>query len=135
MNASDGAEKHKWTFTGDDFDPLRAAESNGPGADRACADAPVHPHKADAGLGAVGDDRLCDLRRSDQESGFHWRSHVLHPAETGVAENVRSMRVYRDWVITATQEFAEEHYAQTARLARNSNDCNAFLIQEFADGV
>jgi hypothetical protein len=61
--------------------------------------------------------------------------HVLHTSETGMAENVRGVGIYGDNVIAATKKFLEQGYAETAGLARNADHCNAFLCQEFIDGL
>lgn len=94
-------EKHEWTLTGNYFNALGLAESDGFGTDGACTNAPVHPDEADAGPSAVGDDRIGNLWSCGQECGLHWRSHLLHMGETGTAQNIWSMRIYGNDVIAA----------------------------------
>jgi hypothetical protein len=107
MNSSACGKKHEWTLAGDDADPVLTAESDGSGADRACAHATVHPDEANAGSSAVDDNGFGYLRGSHQQGGFDRRVDILHAGETWVAKNVRGMGIYGDNVIAAMEEFLE----------------------------
>src|ERR1700758_4912357 len=107
MDSSARGKKLERTLTGDYVDPVRAAECDGSGADRACAHAPVHPDQADAGASAVGDYGFGDFRGSDQEGCFNGRSHVFDAGEAGMAKYVGGMGIYENDVIAAAAEFLE----------------------------
>ncbi len=124
-------KEHEWTFAGDDFDVVLAAERDRrrrDGASVSCGT--VHPDAADAGPSAVGNHGIGYLgRRHDQRPFYRWLD-ILHAGKAETSEHGGGFGINGDDVVPAARELVEEHDAEVSGIAGEADDSDALGGQE-----
>ena len=107
VNSGCTGEKHEGAFSRNHFDSVLAAEFDCSCADRAFADATVHPNLSYARFHAICNYHISDFRRSHQERGFKLGVDVLNASEAVPSKNFPGAGIDRNHVVSTAREFFE----------------------------
>ena len=127
-------EEHERAFSGDEMNPMLAAELDGIlSSGSVLADA-IHPQPSNTDLCAIFEDAVGYVGRSHEECGFDARLDLTYMREAALALDFGREWIHGHDFVASLGQFAIEGGAEVFRIARQANHREALVGQELING-